>query len=118
MLSNIGESIIVRIWHGWTPPEHADTYQELLATTIVPGITNREIPGHRSTEILRRDHADPTSGEVEFITVMVFDNWDSIVEFAGGDGHTSVVPKPARKLLSRFDDHSQHYVTVAGHPAR
>ena len=118
MLSNNGESVVVRVWHGWTSPDHADAYQELLDTTIVPSITARQIPGHRSTEILRRSDADPTASDVEFITIMVFDNWNAVREFAGGDGHTSVVPESARQLLSRFDDHSQHYQTVASHPTR
>lgn len=113
MLSTFSESVIVRIWHGWTSLGHADAYQELLEATIVPGIAARQILGHRSTEILRRIDEDPTSGEVEFITVMVFDDWDAVTEFAGGDGHASVVPASARTLLSRFDDHSQHYESVA-----
>lgn len=118
MLSQNGDSVIVRIWHGSTLPDNADAYQKLLDTTIVPGIAARKIQGHRSTEVLRRRDNNHPSGDVEFITVMVFDTWDAIVEFAGGDGHTSVVPESARRLLNRFDDHSQHYEAVASHPTR
>lgn len=113
MLSIVGDSVIVRIWHGWTSVADADTYQDLLESTILPGIAARQILGHRSTEILKRTDEDPTSEEVEFVTVMVFDDWAAVTEFAGGDGLASVVPASARKLLSRFDDHSQHYETVA-----
>lgn len=55
---------------------------------------------------------EASSIEVEFITVMVFDDWEAVTVSAGGDGHASVVPASARKLLSRFDDHSQHYEPV------
>ena len=117
MLSSSNQTLIVRTWHGWTLPDDADAYQALLTTTIVPGIAERAIPGHRSTDILRRDPLDSASGETEFVTVMVFDDWDAIVEFAGGDGTPSVVPDAARAVLCRFDDHSRHYRTVAGFPA-
>lgn len=117
MLSNPDHSLLVRTWHGWTSLDDADAYEDLLATTIVPGIVDRAIPGHRSTDILRRSSPESGSGEVEFSTVMVFDGWDAIVAFAGGDGTPSVVPDAARALLSRFDDHSRHYRTVAGFPA-
>ena len=111
------QSVIVRTWHGWTLPDNADAYEALLTSTIVPGIVDRAIPGHRSTDILRCDSSESVSGEVEFVTVMVFDDWDAIVEFAGGDGTPSVVPDAARALLSRFDDHSRHYRAIAGFPA-
>ena len=105
--------MIQRIWHGWTNPEDADAYSRLLDDEIVPGITARAIPGHRSTTILRS--RDVESAEAEFVTVMTFDHWDAVREFAGGDGRGSVVPPAARALLSRYDEHSQHYEVVAEH---
>lgn len=30
--------MIIRMWHGWTTPENADVYEELLMTEIFPGI--------------------------------------------------------------------------------
>jgi antibiotic biosynthesis monooxygenase (ABM) superfamily enzyme len=108
--------MIQRIWHGWTAPVNADAYGRLLDEEIVPGITARAIPGHRSTTVLRSNDRDTT--EVEFVTVMMFDDWDAVTEFAGGDGRGSVVPPDARALLDRFDEHSQHYEVIAEHPAR
>lgn len=104
---------ITRIWRGWTEPRDADAYEALLSEIIVPGITARDIAGHRATTILRR--LDSDADEVEFMTVMTFDDWTAVEEFAGGDGRASVVPDAARKLLKRFDLHSAHYEQRAEH---
>ena len=101
--------MIVRTWHGWTRPADADRYQELLLGRIVPGIFDRRIPGLTRLQVLRRDAGD----EVEFVTVMSFDDWAAVEEFAGPDATSSVVPTEARAVLSRHDEHSQHYEQVA-----
>ena len=44
---------------------------------------------------------------------MWFDSLDSVKEFAGEEYEKCVVPQNARKLLSRFDSHSQHYEVKA-----
>ena len=97
--------MIGRIWHGWTAPENADIYENLLKTEIFPGIASKNVPGYRGIQLFRR----PLNGEVEFITIMWFDSWDAIKQFAGEDYETAVVPPKAREVLSRFDDRSQHY---------
>ncbi|MGA8047771.1 MAG: hypothetical protein WCA30_16040 [Dermatophilaceae bacterium] len=107
--------MIKRVWRGWTSVDNADEYERLLNTTVVPGITARRIAGHRRTEILREREA--SGSEVQFMTIMTFDDWDAVREFAGGDGHGSVVPAEARALLSRFDEHSAHLDVVGDHPA-
>ena len=97
--------MISRIWHGWTTPENADRYESLLKTEIFPGILARKIAGFRRSELLRR----ALEREVEFITVMRFESWESVKEFAGDHLDHAVVPPKARALLARFDDRSQHY---------
>jgi antibiotic biosynthesis monooxygenase (ABM) superfamily enzyme len=97
--------MISRIWHGWTTPENADRYESLLKTEIFPGILARKIAGFRRIELLRR----VLEREVEFITVMRFESWESVKEFAGDHLDHAVVPPKARALLARFDDRSQHY---------
>ena len=47
--------MISRIWHGWTTPENADAYEALLKEEIFTGIGNRQIPGYRGIQLLRRD---------------------------------------------------------------
>jgi len=97
--------MIVRVWHGWTTPENADAYERLLRTEIFPGIAAKNVPGYRSIELLRR----PVGSEVEFATVMQFDDWDAVKRFAGEDYETAYVPQKAREVLKRFDARSQHY---------
>ncbi len=97
--------MISRIWHGWTTPENADRYESLLKTEIFPGILARKIAGFRRSELLRR----ALEREVEFITVMRFESWESVKEFAGDHLDHAVVAPKARALLARFDDRSQHY---------
>jgi heme-degrading monooxygenase HmoA len=97
--------MIVRIWHGWTTPQNADTYENLLMSEIFEGIHQRQIDGFQNIQLLRRESGD----EVEFITIMHFDTLDAVRAFAGEDYEQAVVPEAARKVLSRFDAISQHY---------
>lgn len=98
---------IMRIWHGWTSPENADAYEQLLKSEILPGI--HRIDGYAGAYLMRRADGGGGSGEVEFITITAWNSWEAIERFAG-DGHTgAVVPAEARALLARFDNHSQHY---------
>ncbi len=103
--------MILRIWHGWTAPANADAYQELLNTTIAPGIMAKAIPGLTGLDVLRQE----TDDEVEFITIMAFADWSAVEAFAGPEKAGSVVPQAARELLARYDAHSQHYEVVARH---
>ena len=107
--------MIIRIWRGWTSPDNADAYQHLLDTTIVPGIIARAIPGLQGVEILRSH--DRSDTEVEFVTLMTFDDWTAVESFAGPDQTASVVPPEAQRLLARYDSHSLHYEAIAHHPS-
>ncbi len=97
--------MIGRIWHGWTTPANADVYENLLKEEIFTGIQGREIPGFREIQLLRR----PTGAEVEFVTIMWFDDLAAVRTFAGEDYEAAVVPPKARQVLSHFDARSQHY---------
>jgi antibiotic biosynthesis monooxygenase (ABM) superfamily enzyme len=97
--------MISRIWHGWTSPENADAYEDLLREEVFTGIKGRRIPGFIGIQMLRR----PLRNEVEFVTIMRFESIASVKEFAGEDHEACVVPPKARELLSRFDERSQHY---------
>ena len=98
--------MITRIWHGYTKPENADAYHQLLTTKILPGI--HRVKGYHGTYLLRRELKE----EVEFITLTLWESLDAIREFAGQDHETAVVPPEARNLLARFDERSAHYETV------
>ncbi len=101
--------MISRIWHGYTTHANADDYEALLKSEIFVGIQNRQIDGYRGIQLFRRNLGD----EVEFITLMWFDNIEAIQAFAGDDYEVAVVPQKARTLLSRFDARSQHYEVKA-----
>ncbi len=97
--------MISRIWHGWTSRKNAEEYEKLLKDEIFVGIQNRNIKGFKSIQLLRRE----VEQEVEFVTIMLFDNLDAIREFAGTDYEACVVPDKARAILAHFDQRSQHY---------
>jgi len=97
--------MICRVWHGWTTPANADAYESLLKNEILVGIQNCQIVGLHGIQLLRRNLGD----EVEFVTIMRFDAIEAVRTFAGEDYEAAVVPTKARKLLSKFDQRSQHY---------
>ncbi len=71
---------------------------------ILSGI--HRILGYIGAHLLRRDSGND---EVEFVTITTWDSWDAIREFAGTDGSASVIYPKAHDLLTRFDEHSEHY---------
>lgn len=98
---------IKRVWHGWTTPENADAYEELLREEIFPGIEAKRIPGYRGIELWRR----ATGDEVEFNTVMTFDSLQNVLDFQGENYEQAYVPDAAQKVLKRWDKLSAHYET-------
>ena len=97
--------MIVRLWRGWTAATDADRYEDLIRSTIFPGILDREIVGLFRLDLYR--HAGEV--ETEFLTVMWFTNHEAIVRFAGSDWETAVVPASARAVLLRFEEKAAHY---------
>ena len=79
---------------------------------MLPGI--HRVDGYLGAYLLRDDGPD----EVEFVTITLFDSLDAVREFAGDDFEVAVVPPEARRLLSRFDERSRHYETLAEPPHR
>lgn len=97
--------MIIRIWHGWTTPENATAYENLLKSEVFKGIADKSIAGYEKIELVRRDLGD----EVEFVTIMRFKSLDAVRAFVGEDYEQAYVPPEARKILKRFDARSQHY---------
>jgi len=71
----------------------------------IPGIEARHIPGFRSIELVRRER----DHDVEFMTLMWFDNLDSVKAFMGEDYEVAHVPAEPRAVLADFDKRSAHY---------
>jgi len=98
--------MIARIWHGWTTIENADRYETLLKDEIFPGIAAKGVTGYKEIQLFRR----PVDNDgVEFVTIMWFDSWDAVKQFAGEDYELAYVPEKAREVLARFDNRSRHY---------
>ena len=101
--------MIARVWHGYTKPEHADTYEAMLKPELLPGIS--KAPGYRGSYLLRRD----LGGEIDFITILLWDSLDSLRAVTGPDYETAVIPEERRKYLSRYDAKAAHYEVAATH---
>jgi antibiotic biosynthesis monooxygenase (ABM) superfamily enzyme len=96
--------MIARIWHGWTKPEDAKAYEELLRSEIFPAIAARNIEGYRDAELFVRNDGN----EVEFITLLRFDSMDAVKEFAGPEASKPVIFPKAEALIARMTP-AQHY---------
>jgi hypothetical protein len=97
--------MICRLWRGWTTPANAAAYEAIVRGEVIPGIEARQIPGFRHIDLMRRDLGD----EVEFQTLMWFDDLDSIRAFIGEDYAVSHVPPAAQAVLARYDRRAAHY---------
>jgi len=100
----IKRPMIARIWHGWTKPEDAKTYEKLLRDEILPSIAARKIEGYHSAELFVRDDGD----EVEFVTLLRFDSMDGVTEFAGSEASKPVIFPKAEALITRMEP-ARHY---------
>jgi heme-degrading monooxygenase HmoA len=95
--------MIARVWHGYTKPEHADSYESMLKPELLPGVS--KINGYKGSYLLRKDRGV----EIEFITIMLWESIDAIRAVAGADYETAVIPEERRKYLARYDAKSAHY---------
>ncbi|HEY1676068.1 MAG TPA: antibiotic biosynthesis monooxygenase [Candidatus Sulfotelmatobacter sp.] len=95
--------MIARVWHGFTKPEHADSYEAMLKPDLLPGLS--KVKGFKGSYLLRRK----VGAEVEFITIILWDSLDSIRAVAGADYEIAVIPEERRKYLARWDAEAAHY---------
>jgi antibiotic biosynthesis monooxygenase (ABM) superfamily enzyme len=100
--------MICRLWRGWTTSENADAYERIVRGQVIPAIEARRIFGFRHMDLMKRDLGE----EVEFQTLMWFDDLEAIRAFIGDDYTTSHVPEAARAVLKRFDSHATHYEVI------
>jgi antibiotic biosynthesis monooxygenase (ABM) superfamily enzyme len=101
--------MIARIWHGWTKPEDAKSYEKLLRNEIFPSIAARNIEGYRGAELFVRE----ADNEVEFVTLLRFDSMNAVTEFAGPKASKPVIFPKAEALISRMEQ-AQHYLVAIG----
>jgi antibiotic biosynthesis monooxygenase (ABM) superfamily enzyme len=103
--------MIARIWHGWTKPENAKAYEDMLRDEIFPGIGQRNIEGYGGAELFIYENGN----ETEFVTLLRFDSMEAVRNFAGTDESKPVIYPKAEALLTRMDERSRHYrIAIAG----
>jgi hypothetical protein len=100
--------MICRLWRGWTTPENADAYEQIVRGEVIPGIEARKIAGFRHIDLMKRS----AGAEVEFQTLMWFDSLAAITAFMGEDYSVSHVPAAARAVLAHFDERAAHYEVI------
>jgi hypothetical protein len=100
--------VICRLWRGWTTPDNAAVYEEIVRGEVIPAIEARRVPGFRHIDLMKRQFGE----EVEFQTLMWFDSLEAITAFMGEDYAVSHVPAAARKVLARFDQRAAHYEVI------
>ena len=105
--------MIARVWHGYSKPEHADSYESMLKPELLPGLS--KVKGYKGSYLLRRN----LGAEVEFITIILWESIEAIRAVAGPDYEKAVIPEERRQYLSRFDAKASHYeiASVQGLPA-
>jgi antibiotic biosynthesis monooxygenase (ABM) superfamily enzyme len=100
--------MICRQWRGWTTRENAGAYEAIVRNQVIPEIEARKIAGFLHIDLMKREFGD----EVEFQTLMWFDNLEAIKAFVGEDYSVSHVPERARAVLKRFDLRAGHYEVI------
>ena len=96
--------MIARVWHGWTKPEDAKAYEQLLRDEIFPSIAGRNIEGYRGVELFVRE----SGNEVEFVTLLRFDSMDAVKKFAGPEASKPMIFPKAEALITRMEQ-ARHY---------
>lgn len=102
--------MILRVWHGWTTPEDAEAYEEFLAGGEQSELEAMAGDGYRGYDLARREDGS----EVEFVTILRFDDYEAVEAFAGENYERAHVPEEAQELLTRWDDDVAHYERRAG----
>lgn len=102
--------MILRYWRGWTTVDGAEAYQKVLTQHVIPMIEGYAMPGFHGIKMMRRDVTGLDGNpEVEFVTLMEFENLEAIKAFVGDDIETAHVPDVARAVLKRWDARVVHY---------
>ncbi len=95
---------IVRSWGGWTTSADEAAYLEHLERDTLPKL--RALPGFLGWDVLRRrEHGDA----VRFVVQTRWADMDSVRAFAGDDLDVAVVPPAAQAVLTRYDQHVEHF---------
>lgn len=100
--------MIARIWHGYTTPTNAAAYESLLRKEVFISIEEKEVIGYQGIQLLKRS----VNTEIEFTTIMWFENMEAVKLFAGEHYENAYLPGTAKTILSRFDETATHYDVI------
>lgn len=95
---------IVRSWSGETSAGDEEGYLEHLERDTLPKL--RGLSGFLGWQVLRRREV---GGTVHFVVQTRWLDLDSVRAFAGADLDVAVVPSAAQALLTRYDQHVEHF---------
>ena len=98
---------VVRSWGGWTTVSDEAAYLEHLERDTLPKL--RALSGFLGWEVLRRREDDEA---VRFVVQTCWADMESVRAFAGDDLEVAVVPPAARAVLTRYDQHVEHFEVV------
>jgi heme-degrading monooxygenase HmoA len=95
--------VIIRTWRGRTLPESAAAYEKHVTDTVFPRL--KQLEGYIGGRVLRRD----LGREVEFMVMTEWATRDAIRAFAGDTPDVAVVEPAARRVLTAYDRHVEHF---------
>ena len=104
------QATLARVWRGWATVENADAYQAIAEGEVFPAIMERRIPGLVSAQLMRAE--DVVDGEVEFTTIIWFEDLASVENFMGEDYRRAHMPENARAVLKRIESEAKHFHVV------
>lgn len=97
---------IIRTWRGWTTPENAAIYEDMLINEVFPTVKRNGVEGLKKVSISTKDVND----ETEFFLVLQFDSLNAVKKFAGENYEKAYIPDNAKKVLKRYDKTAVHYI--------
>ena len=95
---------VVRSWGGWTTGSDEAAYLEHLERDTLPKL--RALSGFRGWDVLRRRE---DGDAVRFVVQTRWADMESVRAFAGDDLDVAVVPPAAQAVLTRYDQHVEHF---------
>jgi heme-degrading monooxygenase HmoA len=105
-LTDEGDQMIVRMWHGRVPSGRADAYRDFLNARAIPDY--RSVAGNLKVYILERGEGAIT----HFITMTFWKDLASIREFAGEAVETAKYYPEDQDFLLEFEPTVVHYEVV------
>jgi hypothetical protein len=107
-MSDGGDAMIARLWHGRTARADADAYLAFLKERAIPDY--RKTPGNLAVYILHRLEGDVA----HFVTLTHWASYEGIRSFAGEDIAVAKYYPEDEKYLLEFEPTVQHFEVAEG----